>query len=445
VVLCCGLTEKASQAVAPLLAGCEIRMLDENGLVALVEAPLDPTPALILCGEMLRDPGPLEAAQLLRSQCREGSIYFVIDGLPTADRRHYIKNGYTDAFSVRLDQRLMRTAVAEAVGTALGVRAFRPVRLLEMEPGQTLPFDTALYLPGNQKYIRLSAAGDPLDADRAARLKEHGVRSLHVPLDQIREYNAHTASRLQVFAGMGRPGQPSEKLQGAVRALLTSVLTELDREGTFPEGRASLNQATEIVKTFLRPPGSTSSVYERILMLSDEGANAYCHSSNVATIAALIALGTGAANPDHMALAGLLHDVGLAHGDEDLEARDPASLSLQERVRLFQHVPDSLEIIRKRKILLPTEAARAVADHHERHDGSGYPDSKVGPKVSLEGQILGIADTLDRATAEIPGRTRVSIKDWIRGQRQGALGGGGPKAFEPGFLKKCLALFPKDE
>lgn len=444
LVLTCGLTQKAGAALGPLLEGCSVRALTDQELVAMIDSPPDPLPSIVFCGDDLKEPGPLEAAQLLRTVLPGAPVYLVLDSLPKLDRRQYIKNGFTDAFALRMDSKLLAQVVAESVGVARGIRAYRPVRLLEIAPGETLPFDTALYLPGNQKYLKLSNAGDPLDAERVARLREHGVRSLHVPLEHMKAYSEHSAARLRQIAATGGPGQqPSEKLTQAVRVLLTGVLTELDREGTFAEGRAVVAQASEIVNQYIKPTGSAP-LLERIQALSDEGADAYCHSMNVSTIATLLAIGTGLANPEHLALAGLLHDIGLNQADEDLEAKDPHELSLQERVRLYQHVPDTLELIRKRKILLPTEASRAIAEHHERHDGSGYPDGRSGAKVCIEAQLLGIADSMDRATAAIPGRNFRSIREWVRVQRESLVDRLANREFETNLLTKVLNLFPPD-
>ena len=428
--------------IAPLLAGCDVRRLTPNELVGLIDNPLEIAPAAVICGQELKDPPPLEAAQLLRSQLQDSPIYMIIDALPEMDRRSYIKNGFTDMFSLRLDMKLLTRAIAETAGVARGVRAYRQARLLDIEPGQSLEFDTAIYLPGNQKYIRLTQAGDSLDAERIDRFREHGLRSLYVPLDQMKAYNAYAASRLRSLAVPGGgPAVPHEKLVHSVRELLSGVVMELEREGTFAEGRAVMTQAGDIVKQFIKP-SSSNSVYDRIMALSDEEADAYCHSMNVSTIATLLALGTGLANPEHMALAGLLHDAGATKEDADLEAREPSTLGLQDRVRLYKHVPETLEIIRKKKILLPTQSTRAIAEHHERYDGSGYPDSKVGAKICKEATLLGIADTLDRATAAVPGRYWQSIPVWVRMQRERLAKGAKSSEFDPDVLAKVLALFP---
>jgi hypothetical protein len=215
----------------------------------------------------------------------------VIDSLPDRERRLYIKNGFSDVFSLALDLPLLQQAIAEGVGVASGVRAYRPARLIDLEPGETLGFDTAIFLPGNNKFIRLSAAGNPLDEEMVGRLKERGVRALHVPLDQLREYRMYAAFRLQRLASLGGRPEDHEKRVTAVRELIAGMVYDREAEDTIGSGRAVMSQATELVAGYIKATPS-GAIYERILDLSDEGNAAYSHALNVSTVAALLAMGT---------------------------------------------------------------------------------------------------------------------------------------------------------
>jgi HD-GYP domain-containing protein (c-di-GMP phosphodiesterase class II) len=352
-----------------------------------------------------------------------------------------LKNGFSDVFSLRLDLPLLQRAMAESVGLANGVRAYRPARIIDLEPGETLGFDTALFLPGNNRYVRLSAAGDPLDEEMVLRLRQRGVRSLHVPLDQMRAYRDYTASRLKKLASAGAAPADSEKRVAAVRDLIAGLVYERETEDSIGSGRAVMGQATEIVADYIK--GSPSgSIYDKILELSDEGNAGYSHSVNVSTVAALFALGTGLANPEHMALAGLLHDTGASAEDEQLEGLDESQLSAEQRAGLHFGPIRTLELIKKRKLILPTQVSQAIADHHERHDGRGYPEGKIGPRISTEAVLLALADDLDRVTQPVAGRPRKTVQDWVKLRRQAMSAGVGRCEFNPAIVAKVLELFP---
>jgi HD-GYP domain-containing protein (c-di-GMP phosphodiesterase class II) len=97
---------------------------------------------------------------------------------------------------------------------------------------------------------------------------------------------------------------------------------------------------------------------------------------------------------------GLLQDVGkLRLPQELLEKRDRLSVEEFERAKL--HVNYSAEILRATPGL-PPDLARLATLHHERHDGSGYPNHLRGPEIGMIGSIAAIVDTFDALTMERP-------------------------------------------
>ena len=90
-------------------------------------------------------------------------------------------------------------------------------------------------------------------------------------------------------------------------------------------------------------------------------------------------------------LAGLIHDIGILHLDSNIFLSSgeytPEQWHAMQRHTLIGH--DILKSIEH----MPNVIARAVLEHHERVDGSGYPFSKKGLELSVMGQIVGMADT----------------------------------------------------
>lgn len=98
---------------------------------------------------------------------------------------------------------------------------------------------------------------------------------------------------------------------------------------------------------------------------------------------------------EHLALGVLLSEIGCARvptGVLDGAATDPAAAELART-----HVARGLEILRG--LGVHDEVAAVLATHHERYDGSGYPDGLKGARIPLCGQIAGIAGVYDRLTA----------------------------------------------
>ncbi len=101
-----------------------------------------------------------------------------------------------------------------------------------------------------------------------------------------------------------------------------------------------------------------------------------------------------------LGLLGLLQDIGKTKlPPELLERKGPLNTAEREVVR--RHVGYSAEILRATPGIHP-ELPKLVLLHHERQDGSGYPQGLKGDEIGLYGSIAGIADTFDALTAVRP-------------------------------------------
>jgi len=92
----------------------------------------------------------------------------------------------------------------------------------------------------------------------------------------------------------------------------------------------------------------------------------------------------------------LLHDIGKI-GVPDLILRKPAKLSPEEWVLMRQHPLHGQQILRGIEFL--EGAARVVAQHHEKWDGSGYPLGLRGEEIDVCARIFSVADAFDAITS----------------------------------------------
>jgi len=113
----------------------------------------------------------------------------------------------------------------------------------------------------------------------------------------------------------------------------------------------------------------------------------------------------------------LLHDVGKI-GIPDSVLRKPAPLDDGER-RLMETHTVLGERMLEDLALLRGEGLRVVRSHHERWDGSGYPDGLAGTEIPLSARIFAVADALDAMTNDRPYR---SAGTWQGAAEQIALG-----------------------
>ncbi len=109
-----------------------------------------------------------------------------------------------------------------------------------------------------------------------------------------------------------------------------------------------------------------------------------------------------------LAYAAELHDIGkIAIPDEILKA--PRKLIPEEWAIIQQHPRRGTEMVRHLEFL--GSVREAILHHHERLDGSGYPDGLAGHKIPIEARILAVVDAYDAMTSSRPYRPPLSHED----------------------------------
>jgi putative nucleotidyltransferase with HDIG domain len=100
-------------------------------------------------------------------------------------------------------------------------------------------------------------------------------------------------------------------------------------------------------------------------------------------------------------IGAVLHDVGkIAVPSEILNK--PGRLTAEERVIMEQHAAAGAELLST--IDFPWDILPMVRSHHERWDGSGYPDGLAGEEIALSARIVCVADVFDALTTDRPYR-----------------------------------------
>ena len=104
---------------------------------------------------------------------------------------------------------------------------------------------------------------------------------------------------------------------------------------------------------------------------------------------------------DRIRLAGAIHDVGKLRIPNSI-INKPAALSTLEYGVVKQHPSIGADMV---EVLGDPELTRIVRHHHERLDGSGYPNRLAGPQIPVGAGIVAVADTFDAMTSRRPYRT----------------------------------------
>lgn len=136
------------------------------------------------------------------------------------------------------------------------------------------------------------------------------------------------------------------------------------------------------------------------------------HILRIARYSRLIAEGLGLSRSEceDIELAAPMHDIGKI-GISDTILLKPGTLTESERQVMKRHAEMGYEILRdslSHRIRLGAIIAR---HHHERYDGSGYPDGLAGEAIPRAARIVAVCDVFDALTSERPYKRRWAFED----------------------------------
>lgn len=158
------------------------------------------------------------------------------------------------------------------------------------------------------------------------------------------------------------------------------------------------------------------------------------HEQRVAEISHLIGVGMGFDNHrlTGLDLAATIHDVGKIQIPAEILSK-PTRLSVEEFALIKRHPTVGAGLLADIEFEWPI--AEMIRQHHERYDGSGYPDGLFGENILLEARILAVADTLEAMASHRPYRPGLGIEKAASEIRDGA-----GTRYDPDVAKVCLDL-----
>jgi HD-GYP domain-containing protein (c-di-GMP phosphodiesterase class II) len=162
------------------------------------------------------------------------------------------------------------------------------------------------------------------------------------------------------------------------------------------------------------------------------------HQRRVSQIACSIAreMGLSEDRLNNLRIAGRLHDLGKFAIPSDLLSK-PGKLTTQEFALIRTHPQVAYNILEP--ISLPGNTAQIILQHHERLNGSGYPQGLKGGGILLDAMILGVADVMEAMCSHRPYRASLGLAealDELTGN-QGIL-------YDAAVVETCLKLYGHD-
>ncbi|MFQ5661462.1 MAG: PAS domain S-box protein [Gammaproteobacteria bacterium] len=163
------------------------------------------------------------------------------------------------------------------------------------------------------------------------------------------------------------------------------------------------------------------------------------HMQRVAQLSVVIAkeLGLSEEQVKGIDLGASIHDIGKIYIPAEILNR-PGKLTAAEFEIIKSHTQVGYDIIKG--VNFPWPVAEMILQHHERLDGTGYPNGLKGDEIKYEAQILAVADVVEAVSAHRPYRAALGIEKALEVIRQGK-----GTHFNPDIVDTCIKIIEQDK
>jgi putative nucleotidyltransferase with HDIG domain len=300
--------------------------------------------------------------------------------------------------------------------------------LKKIYPDLELPGDLYIFIGG--KFIKYKNSGDPLPAEKYEQFLLKRVQFLFINQADLAKYNSwysgiFNTEQKEVIQRIGEENKEiaveSAKIKDEVLSFITADVTE-----------ESVKKVIEETREFINKIKANKNADKFMIKLMSYSQSVSDHSTNVANLSMFLALNCGYNQQvmlENIYLGALLHDYGKLKISANL-LEDPNSPAYDSALKKHPHLGKTALLLDSG---FPDEVLRIIAEHHERHDGKGYPKGIKGPRIYELTKIVSIANEFDNIVMKEQGpisqRQRRALKFITEDQG---------KIFDPKLLAKCI-------
>ncbi|ERE05834.1 HD-GYP domain-containing protein [Chromobacterium vaccinii] len=225
----------------------------------------------------------------------------------------------------------------------------------------------------------------------SARSEGEVRKQLESELREIASRESTVVRRVEAAEEFGRARSIHDEANQIVRDILQDV-----RLGKQVELEQVEPQVEKLTESILRNGGALLS----LCRIKDKDNYTFQHSVSVGALMVSFCNGLGMSKEviHHAGIGGMLHDIGKMRVPNEI-LNKPGKLTEQEFQVMKCHVVESQKILHATRGISET-AVLVAGQHHERHDGSGYPAGLKGEQISQLGQMAAIVDVYDALTSE---------------------------------------------
>ncbi len=311
-------------------------------------------------------------------------------------------------------------------------QSFLPVDLSVLRIDTLKPFD--IYLcQKRQNYVLYSSKGTYFTSEVKEKLLQNRVHTIYIPEDDRDLYQQYIEDNLQNIIQDNRivSEQKSKIVYDSSRYLMEKLF---DNPNIDMIGRTK-KTVNNIVSLILSDTATTN----HLIRITEYDYYTYTHSVNVGVFSVAFARnllqGISEKIFYDLGLGFFLHDIGKSRIPlEILNKKGPLN---EEEWKIMKTHPEQGYNILKESGFITRDSAIIVLQHHERADGSGYPQRLQGDRINLYGKICSVADVFDAMTTKRCYQQAFSAFDTLNVIRDTLL----QKEFDKDFFEKFVQLF----
>lgn len=259
-----------------------------------------------------------------------------------------------------------------------------------------LAFDLFLRndVPGQTRYILFCRSGDHFSAKRQEELLSKNANRLYISTKDTGKYLEYQERNLKSIVN-DKNKSPLEK-SGALYQVATNITEELLEN---PRSGKHIERASKWINHTVDHILKNENTFSTLFAVTSHDYRIYTHSINVSVISLLFGkyLSLDPHELDCLGIGMLLHDIGKVVIPPEI-INKTGLLTKEEFSEVKKHPKAGLEIL-ELKSSVDSLCLKIVAQHHENHDGTGYPYRLGGSDIHLFGSISRIIDVYDAMTS----------------------------------------------
>jgi len=274
---------------------------------------------------------------------------------------------------------------------------FFPVPLALIQVGTMAPVDLYIKSAAAQPFVLYRAAHTVFREEVRERLVGNGVDTLWLSRKDERAFDEYVEENIGaiVRSDLMPPREASKVVYNCSARVMQDVFSD-PRSGRNMQRAQNMIEAA--VLTIMKNPNSLWHMTE----LASHDYYTYTHCVNVsmflvAASAELLDI-RDEQRLRRIGMGGIFHDIGKSHIPEKILLK-PGKLTPEEFATIKEHPQLGLDVVGGHT-RLPRVSAEIIRHHHERFDGSGYPDGLKGDQISSVARLSTVIDVYDALTTK---------------------------------------------